>query len=70
MLAVCGTVSAQDLDPTVVVSRAYEGQLAEVNKPLFDMMVPDSVTRFELDFDYTVFEQPPYHAAVIRCSES
>lgn len=58
MLAVCGTVSAQDLDPTVVVSRAYEGQLAEVNKPLFDMMVPDSVTRFELDFDYTVFEQP------------
>lgn len=55
---VCRPALAQDLDPTVVVSRAYEGQLADASKPSFDMMVPDSVSRFDLDFDYTVFEKP------------
>ena len=58
MSSVCGSVYAQELDPTVVVNRAYEGKLVEVSKPSFDMMVPDSVTRFDLDFDYTVFEKP------------
>ena len=49
---------AQDLDPTVVVNRAYEGRLTDVHKPLLDMQVPDSVTRFDLDFDYSVFDKP------------
>ena len=49
---------AQDLDPTVEVSRAYEGKLVEVHKPVLDMAVPDSVTRFALDFDYSVFDNP------------
>ena len=52
------TVRAQDLDPTVVVDRAYEGKLIEVHKPSLDMAVPDSVMRFDLDFDYSVFENP------------
>lgn len=50
--------SAQNLDPTVEVSKAYEGKVMEVNKPLFEMAVPDSVLRFDLDFDYEVFENP------------
>lgn len=49
---------AQELDPTVVVNKAYEGKLIQVHKPTFDMVVPDSVTRFALDFDYLVFDQP------------
>lgn len=49
---------AQNLDPTVVVDRAYEGKLIEVHKPLLEMVVPDSVYRFDLDFDYSVFENP------------
>jgi len=49
---------AQDLDPTVVVDRAYEGKLMEVHKPFLEMQVPDSVTRFDLDFDYSVFDKP------------
>lgn len=49
---------AQDLDPTVEVSRAYEGKLMEVHKPVLKMAVPDSVLRFDLDFDYSVFESP------------
>ena len=49
---------AQDLDPTVVVNKAYEGKLVQVHKPTFEMAVPDSVARFDLDFDYLVSEQP------------
>ncbi|MBQ8838047.1 MAG: hypothetical protein IJ005_01865 [Bacteroidales bacterium] len=51
-------VHAQDLDPTVVVDRAYEGKLMEVHKPQLQMAVPDSVMQFALDFDYSVFESP------------
>lgn len=58
-LSVAGlSASAQDLDPTVVVDRVYEGKLMEVHKPLLDMAVPDSVMRFDLDFDYSVFDNP------------
>ena len=57
-LAFAGKVSAQNLDPTVVVDRAYEGKLMEVHKPALEMSVPDSVMRFDLDFDYSVFDRP------------
>lgn len=50
--------ASQNLDPTVVVSRNYEGKLMEVHKPALKMEIPDSVTRFDLDFDYSVFESP------------
>lgn len=50
--------SAQNLDPTVVVDRAYEGKLMEVHKPSLEMAVPDTVMRFDLDFDYSVFDNP------------
>ena len=49
---------AQNLDPTVEVSRAYEGKLMEIHKPVRDVNVPDSVSTFRLDFDYSVFENP------------
>jgi len=46
----------QNLDPTVNVTKSYEGKLLEVDKPSLMMTVPDSVTRFNLDFDYSVLE--------------
>lgn len=49
---------AQNLDPTVEVSREYEGRLMEVHKPAIKMNVPDSVYRFDLDFDYSVSDTP------------
>lgn len=49
---------AQNLDPTVEVTREYEGKLVETHKPTLEMSVPDSVMRFALDFDYSVFENP------------
>ena len=56
--AVPYAAGAQELDPTVVVNRTYEGKLLEVHKPSFDMEIPDTVSRFDLDFDYSVFEKP------------
>ena len=50
--------AAQNLNPTVSVTREYEGKLLEVHKPSLDMNVPDSLTQFNLDFDYSVFENP------------
>ena len=50
--------SAQNLDPTVEVNRSYEGKLMEVHKPMLEMAVPDSVLRFDLEFDYEVFDNP------------
>lgn len=47
-LAFTGMASAQNLDPTVVVDRAYEGKLMEVHKPALEMSVPDSVMRLTL----------------------
>ena len=53
-----GVLAAQNLDPTVEVSRAYEAKIAEANKPVREMTVPDSVNTFRLDFDYSVFDKP------------
>lgn len=50
--------AAQNIDPTVEVSRAYEGKLLEVHKPLLKMACPDSVNMFNLKFDYSVFDNP------------
>lgn len=50
--------AAQNLDPTVEVSRRYEGKLMDVHKPVMEMAVPDTVYRFDLDFDYSVFDNP------------
>ncbi|MBQ7811442.1 MAG: hypothetical protein IJ394_02675 [Bacteroidales bacterium] len=57
-LAAFMQASAQNLDPTVEVNRAYEGKLMEVHKPVLKMEVPDSVMQFDLEFDYSVFESP------------
>lgn len=56
--AISGTLAAQNLDPTVEVTREYEGKLVEIHKPSLEMSVPDTVTHFALDFDYSVFENP------------
>ncbi|MBE6215233.1 MAG: hypothetical protein E7123_03270 [Bacteroidales bacterium] len=57
-LFAAAALQAQNLDPTVEVSRVYEGKLIEVRKPLMEMAVPDSLYRFDLDFDYSVFDNP------------
>ena len=48
----------QNFNPTVEVTNTYQGSPSEVHKPLLGMNVPDSLLRFDLDFDYEVFEKP------------
>ena len=50
--------AAQDLNPTVEVSRQYRGSLLDSEKPSVPMAMPDSVLRFDLEFDYSVFDNP------------
>ena len=49
---------AQNFDPTVTVTRQYEGKTIDVEKAEVSMSVPDSLTRFDLQFDYSVFDNP------------
>ncbi|MBQ9185974.1 MAG: hypothetical protein IJ151_08925 [Bacteroidales bacterium] len=58
-LMVCSQIAyAQGFDPTVEVSRTYESTLKLTPKPVPAMAVPDSLLRFDLDFDYSVFDKP------------
>ncbi|MCD8312935.1 MAG: hypothetical protein LUC24_02085, partial [Bacteroidales bacterium] len=50
--------TAQNLNPTVEVTNEYQAKTIEVNKPLLDMAVPDTVMRFQLDFDYSIAPNP------------
>ena len=58
LFAFVANMMGQNLDPTVEVSRVYEGKLIEVHKPAIEMAVPDTLYKFDLDFDYWVFENP------------
>ena len=49
---------AQNLNPTVEVTNQFEGKVMEVTKPVVGMAVPDSLLRFDLEFDYSVFDTP------------
>lgn len=51
-------VNAQNLDPTVTVTKDYVGHTAQAIKPELKMSVPDSLKNFDLTVDYSVFENP------------
>lgn len=58
MLMTAAVSFGQNFNPTVEVTNTYQGNASEFHKPLLGMNVPDSLLRFELDFDYEVFEKP------------
>lgn len=58
ILSAAATAGAQNLNPTVEVTNQFEGKVMEVAKPVVDMAVPDSLLRFDLNFDYSVFDTP------------
>jgi len=57
-MLVCAAASAQNFNPTVEVTNAYQGASAVVNKPQLEMNIPDSLLRFDFNFDYEVFDKP------------
>lgn len=52
------TLKAQDLDPTVTVTRQYQGKIVEVTKPEVKVTIPDSLRTFDLNIDYSIFDNP------------
>lgn len=52
------SASAQNLNPTVEVTNDFLGKTVDASKPLGKMEVPDSVMKFDLDFDYSVLSSP------------
>lgn len=46
------------LNPTVQVTNTYEGRLREIEKNTEKTFVPDSLFKFDLNFDYEGFENP------------
>lgn len=52
------SASAQNLNPTVEVTNAYSSKMLEAHKPQQIMTVPDSLLKFDLDFDYSVLSNP------------
>jgi len=57
-LAVSVSAFAQGFNPVVEVTNTYEGKLMEVHKQHLDMNVPDSLLKFDWDFDYSTFDNP------------
>lgn len=57
LCAVSTIASAQNFNPTVEVTNTYQGNASDIVKPGMTMAVPDSLLRFDLDFDYSVFEK-------------
>ncbi|MBQ4190001.1 MAG: hypothetical protein II660_08450 [Bacteroidales bacterium] len=57
-LTLCFAAKAQTFNPTVVVTNTYEGKTMEAHKKDLPMSVPDSLSRFDLTFDYSVFDHP------------
>ena len=57
-LMACAAVNAQNLNPTVQVTNDYEGKPMEVEKKNVGMAVPDSLLKFDWNFNYSVFDNP------------
>lgn len=58
LLALCAPLSAQNINQTVEVTNDYRTRFEDFQKQSPSMTVPDSLFRFDYDFDYSVFETP------------
>ena len=57
-LALSLGAAAQNLNPTVEVTNTYKREASGIEKPDQLLPLPDSVSRFNYDFDYTVRSTP------------
>ena len=58
LLALGVGAAAQNLNPTVEVTNTYKREASGIDKPDQILPLPDSVTRFNYDFDYSVRNTP------------
>lgn len=52
------TAQSSKLNPTVQVTNDYNNKLNEIDKEVKSVYIPDSLYKFDLDFDYSGFENP------------
>ena len=52
------SLAAQNLNPEVHVTNEYQTRLEDVKKQGPEMVVPDSLLKFDYHFDYSVYESP------------
>ena len=57
-LVLCAPLYAQNINQSVQVTNDYLARFADFQKQGPAMQVPDSLFRFDYDFDYSVFESP------------
>ena len=57
LLSAAPGLLGQNFNPTVEVTNVYQGDASDIHKPQLEMAVPDSLLRFDLDFDYEVFDK-------------
>lgn len=57
-LTLCAALSAQNINQSVQVTNDYVTRFADFQKQGGALQVPDSLYRFDYDFDYSVFETP------------
>lgn len=50
--------AAQDLNPEIIVTNEYETKMADAPKQSVPLVVPDTLKNFNLNFDYSVFDNP------------
>lgn len=62
LLALATGAAAQNLNPTVEVTSTYKREASGIEKPGQLLPLPDSVMRFNYDFDYAV-KSTPYRGA-------
>ena len=48
------------INPRVEVQRDFEGHIVGVTKPKLPILIPDSISQFNISMDYTIFDKP-YH---------
>lgn len=61
LLTLCGAFVAQgqeNFKSTVTITKEFEGKLADVQKSKFNTSYSDTLLKFNLNFDYSVFDRP------------
>ncbi len=49
---------AQNIDPTVEVQRDFDGRMTNIHKSHLKSTIPDSLSNFNLSFNYSIFNKP------------
>ncbi len=58
LLAAIPFLASAQIDPTVEVEREYDVKLVEIDKPQLSMTEDSGLRKFNVNFDYEVFEMP------------